>query len=55
VAVAIGAESVGLSPAFLAAADLDVLIPMEGMVDSLNASVTAAIALYEAFRQRRQD
>jgi TrmH family RNA methyltransferase len=55
VAIAIGAESVGLSPAFLAAADRDALIPMEGMVDSLNASVTAAIALYEALRQRGQD
>ena len=33
-------------------ADKYVKIPMEGMVESLNASVAAAILMYEAKRQR---
>lgn len=53
IAVAIGSESVGLSAEMLEAAT-PALITMAGTVDSLNASVTAALALYEATRQRRQ-
>ena len=30
------------------------VIPMMGMVDSLNVSVACAVVLYEALRQRRQ-
>lgn len=52
VAIAVGAEHAGLSPAFLEAADISIRIPMAGAADSLNASVAAAIALYEAVRQR---
>ncbi len=33
--------------------DLLVSIPMAGVVESLNASVAAAVVLYEAGRQRR--
>ena len=54
VAVAVGAEHEGLSDAFLSAADLPVRIPMAGSADSLNASVSAAVALFEAVRQRRR-
>lgn len=54
VAVAIGAETTGLSPEVLASADEEVVIPMAGKVDSLNASVAAAVVLYEAARQRSQ-
>jgi RNA methyltransferase, TrmH family len=54
VAVAIGAEATGLSPEVLKAADTEVVIPMSGQVDSLNASVAAAVVLYEAARQRLQ-
>lgn len=53
VAIAIGAESTGLSTALVAAASENVTIPMAGHVDSLNASVTAAIVVYEAVRQRQ--
>jgi TrmH family RNA methyltransferase len=55
VAVLIGPEDVGLSDAWLAYADHSVVIPMSDHhgVDSLNASVSAAILLYEATRQRR--
>jgi 23S rRNA (guanosine2251-2'-O)-methyltransferase len=33
--------------------DLRVSIPQAGPLDSLNASVAAAVALYEIFRQRQ--
>ena len=48
----LGAELRGISAAGLDAADDHVLIPMEGMVHSLNVSVAAALLLYEARRQR---
>ncbi len=52
VAIAVGAEKEGLSPAMLEAADIRVRIPMVGRVDSLNVATSAAILLYEAVRQR---
>lgn len=54
VAIAVGAESVGLSPELIAAAQHTAHIPMFGRVNSLNVSATAAIALYEAIRQRQE-
>jgi TrmH family RNA methyltransferase len=53
VAVAVGTESTGLSTVILGAATDEITIPTAGNVDSLNASVTAAIVLCEAARQRR--
>lgn len=47
-----GAELHGVSPAGLEVAHEHVVIPMAGMVHSLNVSVAAAILLYEAQRQR---
>lgn len=52
-AIAIGAEHAGLSQAWLKAAAAQLKIPMRGRVDSLNASVSAAIILFEALRQRQ--
>lgn len=52
-AVAIGAEATGLSAELMEAAGHLARLPMSGKVDSLNASVTAAVVLYEAARQRR--
>jgi TrmH family RNA methyltransferase len=52
-AVAVGGEDVGLSPAWLDAAHQRALIPMCGRVDSLNVSAAAAVLLFEAVRQRR--
>ena len=49
----IGAELRGLSPAAVAAAHVHVRIPMQGLGASLNASVAAAVILFEAERQRR--
>lgn len=51
-AVAVGAEHSGLGPALLGAARVRVRIPMAGGADSLNASVSAAVTLFEAVRQR---
>ena len=51
-ALVIGNEADGLSEAWREAADRHILIPMNGRMDSLNASVSAAILLYEARRQR---
>jgi tRNA G18 (ribose-2'-O)-methylase SpoU len=53
VAVAIGAEDRGLSEPVLKAAVAHCLIPMRGTIDSLNASVAAAVVLYEALRRRQ--
>lgn len=49
----LGSEATGLPPAWLAAADACVAVPMRGSADSLNVSVAAAMILYEAMRQRR--
>ncbi len=50
----IGNEGNGLSDAATALADESVRIPMEGRAESLNASVAAAILMYEANRQKRR-
>lgn len=53
IAIAVGTEKHGLTDAVLDAADVRVRIPMVGQANSLNVSTSAAIVLYEAFRQRR--
>jgi TrmH family RNA methyltransferase len=52
-AIILGSEEKGLSPFWLKNADVTVRIPMLGKVDSLNVSVSAAVMIYEAVRQRR--
>ncbi|HEY3629642.1 MAG TPA: RNA methyltransferase [Jatrophihabitantaceae bacterium] len=52
VAIAVGSEKYGLSDRFLAAATVRARIPMFGRADSLNVATSAAIAGYEAVRQR---
>ena len=51
-AIVIGTESTGLTDIWRNAADSHIRIPMCGMLDSLNASVSAAVLLFEAVRQR---
>jgi tRNA (guanosine-2'-O-)-methyltransferase len=53
VAIMVGAELIGLSPAALAAADDRVALPMQGLGTSVNVSVAAGAILFEAERQRR--
>ena len=52
-AIWIGAEAHGLSRGALDAATITARIPMSGLADSLNASASAAIAVYESVRQLR--
>lgn len=52
-AIVLGSELEGLEQEAIDAADEIVTIPMEGMVESLNVSVAAALILFEAQRQRR--
>lgn len=47
----IGNESNGITEKMTSYADVLVKIPMEGQVESLNASVAASVLMYEAFRQ----
>jgi 23S rRNA (guanosine2251-2'-O)-methyltransferase len=51
-AVVVGAEGAGVRPGVLKHCDLRLRIPMGGQVGSLNASVSAALVLYEVARQR---
>lgn len=50
----IGNEGNGLTKEISDIADICVKIPMDGKLESLNASVAAALFMYEANRQRRQ-
>ena len=50
-AVVIGNEGRGLSPAVLELADHHLHIPMQPQVESLNAAVAGSLVLYEVFRQ----
>ena len=52
VALFFGNEHRGLSEEAIKLADSALLIPMRGMVQSLNISVTAAICIYQVSRQR---
>ena len=52
-ALVMGTESTGLTSAWREAATRHIRIPMNGRLDSLNVSVSTAILLYEAVRQRQ--
>jgi tRNA (guanosine-2'-O-)-methyltransferase len=52
-AFVLGAEKWGLSPEATALVDQAIVIPMSGMVQSLNVSVATATLLFEALRQRQ--
>lgn len=52
-ALVMGTESTGLTSAWRKAATAHIRIPMLGRLDSLNVSVSAAILLFEAVRQRQ--
>lgn len=52
-AIVMGTEATGLTDQWRRAATAHIRIPMLGITDSLNVSVSAAILLYEAVRQRQ--
>jgi TrmH family RNA methyltransferase len=51
-AVVVGTEATGLSEQWLNKATQNIIIPMYGEIDSMNVSVSAAILIFEARRQR---
>jgi len=52
IAIAVGTEDEGLTDFWMSNADVMVKIPMMGKVNSLNVSVSTAMIVYEAVRQR---
>ena len=52
VGLVFGGEGTGIRPSVLKHCDERIRIPMKGRVQSLNVSASAAVALYEAVRQR---
>jgi RNA methyltransferase, TrmH family len=51
-AIVMGTESTGLSEAWVQASDTNIIIPMQGAIDSMNVSTAAAVVIFEAKRQR---
>jgi len=51
-AIIVGQEKTGISEQALTHADKNIIIPMQGMAQSLNVSVAAALILFEAQNQR---
>jgi len=51
-ALVVGTEATGLSPEWLTHATQNIIIPMQGEIDSMNVSVAAGILIFEAKRQR---
>ena len=54
VAIVMGSEESGISYSILNIADQQLKIPLFGNIESLNVSVSAALMMYEAVRQRNQ-
>jgi len=52
IAIVVGTEQTGLTDLWMNEADLQVVIPMLGKIDSLNVATATTILLYEAARQR---
>lgn len=52
-AIVMGTEATGLTDQWRKAADAHIRIPMLGIGDSLNVSVSAAVLMFEAVRQRQ--
>ncbi|MBJ7879320.1 TrmH family RNA methyltransferase [Gelidibacter salicanalis] len=51
-AIVMGTEATGLSNAWLQQSTQNIIIPMQGEIDSMNVSVAAGILIFEAKRQR---
>lgn len=51
-ALVVGTEATGLTEEWRLAATQNIIIPMQGEIDSMNVSVAAAILIFEAKRQR---
>ncbi|MCX7547151.1 RNA methyltransferase [Xanthomarina sp. F1114] len=51
-AIVVGTEATGLSTEWLNNSSQNIIIPMQGEIDSMNVSVAAGILIFEAKRQR---
>lgn len=51
-AIVVGTEATGLSTDWLQQSHQNIIIPMQGEIDSMNVSVAAGILIFEAKRQR---
>ncbi len=51
-AIIVGTEATGLSDEWLINSTQNIIIPMQGEIDSMNVSVAAGILIFEAKRQR---
>ena len=51
-AIVVGTEATGLSDEWLKSSTQNIIIPMQGDIDSMNVSVAAGILIFEAKRQR---
>ena len=54
IGIVIGSEGFGMSRLVRENCDFLIRIPMKGKINSLNASVSAAIVMYEVMKQRRK-
>lgn len=52
-AIMVGNEHAGISPAAIETANSAIYIPMQGLTESFNVSVAAALCLFEVTRQRK--
>lgn len=53
-AIVVGTEDEGLTDEWLQNSHQNIIIPMEGVIDSMNVSVAAAVLIFEAKRQRKK-
>ena len=51
-AIVMGTEATGLSDIWVQHSDANIIIPMQGKIDSMNVSTAAAVVVFEAKRQR---
>lgn len=51
-AIVMGTEATGLSDVWVKNSDSNIIIPMQGTIDSMNVSTAAAVVVFEAKRQR---
>lgn len=51
-AIVMGTEATGLSDSWVENSSANIIIPMQGVIDSMNVSNAAAVVVFEAMRQR---
>lgn len=51
-AIVMGTEATGLSDIWVSQSNANIIIPMQGSIDSMNVSTAAAVVVFEAKRQR---